>query len=64
MEGQRLLYTRQESARQLSLSVRSIDYLIGSKQLMARRMGKRVLVPHSELLRFARGDHPEDIRTQ
>jgi hypothetical protein len=60
----RMLYTRQESARQLSLSVRSLDYLIGSKQLTARRVGKRVLITHGELVRFSRGDHPDAVRTQ
>jgi excisionase family DNA binding protein len=57
----RLLYTRNEAARQLSISVRSVDYLIANKQLATRRIGKRVLIPHSELVRFARADHFEPI---
>jgi excisionase family DNA binding protein len=53
----RLLYDRKEAARQLSVSMRSLDYLIANKQLSFRRIGKKVLVPHAELVRFARGDH-------
>jgi excisionase family DNA binding protein len=61
MEGPRLLYTRKEAARQLSISVRSLDYLIATKQLATRRLGKRVMIPHSELVRFARAHHFEPI---
>ena len=57
VEGPRLLYTRKEAARQLSISVRSLDYLIAMKQLATRRVGKRVMIPHGELIRFAKADH-------
>jgi hypothetical protein len=60
-EGPRLLYTRKEAARQLSICVRSLDYLIATKQLATRRLGKRVMIPHSELVRFARADHFEPM---
>lgn len=53
----RLLYDRKAAARQLSLSIRSLDYLIAGKELTTRRIGKKVLVPHAELVRYARGDH-------
>lgn len=53
----RLLYDRAEAARQLSISIRSLDYLIAGKELATRRIGKKVLVPHAELVRYARGDH-------
>lgn len=55
----RLLYDRKEAARQLSVSVRSLDYLIAGKQLATRRLGKKVMIPHGELVRFARADHFE-----
>lgn len=58
----RLLYTRQEAAYRLSLSVRSLDYYIATKRLATRRMGRKVLVPHGELIRFSRMDHTDDIR--
>jgi len=45
----------------LGMSPRSLDYLIGNKQLATRRIGRRVLIPHSELVRFARADHFDSI---
>jgi excisionase family DNA binding protein len=57
----RLLYDRREAARQLSISVRSLDYLIGRKELSTRRLGKKVLIPHAELVRFASANHYEPI---
>jgi hypothetical protein len=53
----RILYDRKGAARTLSISVRSLDYLIAGKQLNTRRIGKKVLIPHGELIRFARADH-------
>jgi excisionase family DNA binding protein len=49
----RLLYDRKEAARQLSVSIRSIDYMIAGKQIDARRIGSRILIPHEELVRLA-----------
>ena len=57
----RLLYDRKEAARQLSISVRSLDYLIGQRKLSTRRLGKKVLVPHTELVRFASANHFEPM---
>jgi hypothetical protein len=60
-EDTRLLYDRKSAARQLSISVRSLDYLVARKQLGTRRIGKKVLIPHAELVRFARADHYEPV---
>ncbi len=49
--------TEKTAALQLSISIRSLDYLIAGKQLATRRIGKKVLVPHSELVRYANGNH-------
>lgn len=57
----RMLYDRREAARQLSISVRSLDYLIAGKKLATRRVGKKVLIPHAELVRFARADHFDGV---
>lgn len=35
------------------MSVRSLDYLIANKKLNARRKGKKVLIPHGELVRYS-----------
>jgi hypothetical protein len=48
----RMLYDRKGAARQLSISVRSLDYLIARKKLATRRNGKKVMIPHGELVRF------------
>ena len=53
----RLLYDRKEAARQLSISVRSLDYLIAGKQLETRRIGRKVLVTRASLVRYASGNH-------
>jgi excisionase family DNA binding protein len=58
---EKLLIGRQEAAAILSISQRALDYLVANKQLQVRRIGSRVLIPRSELLRFARTDHPERI---
>jgi Helix-turn-helix domain len=55
--GSRLLYDRKEAARQLSISIRSLDYLIASKTFQTIRIGKKVMIPHSELVRFASANH-------
>jgi hypothetical protein len=53
----RLLYDRKTAARQLSISVRSLDYIIAAKGLDTRRIGKKVLVTHASLVRYASGNH-------
>lgn len=57
MENRRLLYDRKEAARQLSISIRSLDYLIAGKHLDTRRIGRKVLVTHASLVRYASGNH-------
>jgi excisionase family DNA binding protein len=54
----KLLLSREEAAEALSISVRSLDYLIAEKKLPTRRIGSRVLIPAADLRRFARCDHP------
>jgi hypothetical protein len=53
----RLLYDRKEGARQLSISVRSLDYLIAGRELETRRIGKKVLITHASLVRYSQGNH-------
>lgn len=57
IEDKRLLYSRQEASHQLSISTRTLDYLIANKAMRFRRIGRKVLIPHGELVRFASGDH-------
>jgi hypothetical protein len=60
----RLLYDRKSAAQMLSISVRSLDYLISRKELDTRRIGKKVLVPHRELVRYAQGNHYANITSE
>lgn len=60
-EGARLLYDRKEAARQLSISVRSLDYFLAQRKFETRRIGKKVLITHSSLVRFAHANHYEGV---
>lgn len=59
---QKLLYSRHDAAHALSLSVRSIDYLICTGRLPTRRVGGKILIHESEIRRFAKTDHPGFVR--
>ena len=53
----RLLYDRKEAARQLSISVRSLDYIIAAKGLDTRRIGRKVLITRASLVQYSKGNH-------
>ena len=57
----KLLLSRREAAVLLSISQRSLDYLIANKILSVRRIGSRVLIPMRNLQRFACADHPNRL---
>lgn len=59
-----LLLSKREAAACLSVSIRKVDYLIQNKELPTRRIGRRVLIPRGALLRFVRGDHPNQRDNQ
>jgi hypothetical protein len=59
---EKLLYSRKDAAQALSISIRSLDYLIERGDFSTKRIGKKVLIPAAELRRFAKGDHPETLR--
>ncbi len=59
----RLLYDRKTAARMLSISVRSLDYIIAAKGLDTRRIGRKVLVTHASLVRYASGNHYGSMST-
>jgi excisionase family DNA binding protein len=60
---EKLLYSRRDAAHVLSISIRSLDYLVEYGRLPSRRIGRKVLIPASALARYARGDHAEAIRS-
>lgn len=54
----KLMYDRSQVAEMLGISKRTVDNLIAAKQLTARKVGSRVLIPFSALVDFTRRDHP------
>ena len=60
---EKLLYSRRDAAEALSLSIRSVDYLITTGRLSTRRVGSKILIPAGAVRRFAREDHPESVRS-
>ncbi len=52
-----LLHSKAAAARLLSISPRSIDYLIAGGKLATRKIGTRILIPHGSLVAFAKADH-------
>jgi hypothetical protein len=57
-DAPRLLCARKQAACLLSISVRSLDYLIADGFINVQRSGKRVLIPHAELVRFVTPPEP------
>ena len=58
---EKLLLSRRDAAQVLSISQRALDYLVATRRLPTRRIGKRVLIPMADLRKYARADHPEPI---
>ena len=58
---ERILVGRKEAARLLSISQRSLDYLVADKELAVKRIGARVLITVAELQRFASVKDPERV---
>jgi excisionase family DNA binding protein len=50
----RLPYSLTEAAQTLSLSVRSLRYLMQTGKVGFSRIGRRVLIPHTELEKLLR----------
>ena len=53
----KLLHSRKTSAYMLSISTRSLDWLIKHKRIATQKLGSKVMITHTELVRFAKGDH-------
>jgi excisionase family DNA binding protein len=58
---EKLLLSRRDAAQLLSISQRALDYLVATRRLPTRRIGKRVLIPVADLRKYARADHPEPL---
>jgi excisionase family DNA binding protein len=53
----KLLYSKREASFALSISLRSLSYLIERGELPIRKIGGRVLIEKRELDKFSRRDH-------
>jgi len=52
---ERELHPKREAAFLLGdISVRKLEYMIAAKEIRVKRIGKRVLIPRSEIERLAR----------
>jgi len=49
----RLLYSKRQAAEVLSLSLRKLDSLIATHQILVKRIGRRVLIARQTLEQFA-----------
>lgn len=56
--GEKLVYTRDEAAELLMISVSSVDMMIRRGMLKVARKGRLVLIPKAEVERAARTDMP------
>ena len=52
MHQTKLGYSKKQAAAETSLSVRTLEYLIQSGQLKARKIGRRVVISGRELTRL------------
>ena len=57
----KLLLSKRDAAALLSISVRTLEYLLARKELPARRVGRRVLIPSAAIEKFASRDHTERL---
>ena len=58
---QKLAYGRTDAAHVMSISVRSLDYLIASGEIPTRKVGARTLITHADIEKFFRRDHPTKV---
>ena len=59
--GSPIAITKQEAAKMLGVSLRTIDRLIALKELQVRGLGRRVLIPRAALESLMHRDHPPQI---
>jgi len=67
MQIEAISLSRREAADALRVSLRTLDYLIASGTLRGSRIGRRILIPRSELeqlLRQGMDDFRQERRNQ
>jgi excisionase family DNA binding protein len=53
----KILVDKKTAAAALSVSVRTLENLLKNKEIIARKIGRRTLIPRAALESFARHDH-------
>ena len=54
LEIEKLLYTQEEAAQALGVSLRSIERMVSAAQVRTKKMGRRRNIPATEVRRIAR----------
>ena len=54
---QKILYDRKSAAFAISVSLRSLDYLISLKKINTIRLGSKVMISHDSLVKFSQANH-------
>jgi len=49
---EQVLFSREETAEALRVSVRQIDFMVSRGEIRVRRIGRRVLIPRAEIERL------------
>jgi excisionase family DNA binding protein len=57
----KLLVSKREAALALGVSVRTVENYVGTKELVARRLGRRTLITVRSLEAFAQRDHASPL---
>ena len=58
MRSEPLAFSRRETAEALRVSLRTVDYLLLQGKLRGRRIGRRVVIPRTEVEKLLRQDTP------
>ncbi len=58
MDKTDLAFSRREAADALRVSLRTLDYLLAQGKLRGRRIGRRVVIPRTEILKLLGQDTP------
>ena len=55
LQGEPVLISREIAAEMLSISLRSLDYLVAQGKLPARKLGRRTLIPRDAIVQLVSG---------
>jgi excisionase family DNA binding protein len=55
-----LLLSKQEAARMLGVSIRSLEHLISRQEIPTRKIGRRVLIARTAVESFAKAQNTDE----